>query len=122
MDFIWQYLSEHGDKIQFKHKFAQVVLHIDCASQKLANNAKIMHILSYCATKVITLNEIVCCGFAGTKGYTVPELNAAMLSGLSAHVAECDCGVTLNANCAIGLTHHSQIPYYTLSQLLLRCL
>jgi D-lactate dehydrogenase len=119
LDFLWQYFNNSGQKLN--RVFNKIVLHIDCTSQKLGVTSKVMDILNRCAQEVIILDEISCCGFAGTKGYTVPELNKSALSGIRGRVETCDCGVTLNPNCAVGLTYHSKIPYYTLSQLLLRC-
>jgi len=64
---------------------------------------------------------ISCCGFAGDKGFVLPELNASALSGLKQQVSGCSQGVSTSRTCEIGLSRHSGIEYQHLVYLLDKC-
>ena len=65
-----------------------------------------------CAMQVIIPDDITCCGFAGDKGFTKPELNASALAPLKAQVpAGCSEGYSNSRTCEIGLSEHSGIEY-----------
>jgi D-lactate dehydrogenase len=71
-----------------------------------------------CATSVVQPEGIHCCGFAGDKGMTTPELNASALSTLRSQVKECSAGYSNSKTCEIGLSHHAGIDYQSLLYLL----
>ena len=54
---------------------------------------------------------ITCCGFAGDKGFSHPELNESALNGLRQQVRDCGSGFSTSATCEIGLSEHGGIPY-----------
>jgi D-lactate dehydrogenase len=62
-----------------------------------------------------------CCGFAGDRGLTVPELNAGALAGLRAEVAGCEAGYSNSRGCEIGLSQHGGINYESILYLVDRC-
>jgi D-lactate dehydrogenase len=63
-----------------------------------------------------------CCGFAGDRGFSHPELNAAALAPLAAALpAGCREGFSASRTCEIGLSLHSGIPYRSLAVLVDRC-
>ncbi|WP_234384224.1 hypothetical protein [Francisella noatunensis] len=62
--------------------------------------------------------SVTCCGFAGDKGFILPELNASALSGLKEEVKGCVCGISNSRTCEIGLSYHSGLTYYSASDLL----
>ncbi|MBY0431504.1 MAG: hypothetical protein K2Q10_09925 [Rhodospirillales bacterium] len=64
---------------------------------------------------------ITCCGFAGDKGLTTPELNAHALKSLAAQVARCETGYSTSRTCEIGLSLHGAIHYRSIVQLLNLC-
>ena len=65
-----------------------------------------------CAETVIEPEGIPCCGFAGDKGMTLPELNASALKGLRQQVqGNCTTGYSNSKTCEIGLSQHSGIDY-----------
>ncbi|WP_086964345.1 FAD-binding and (Fe-S)-binding domain-containing protein [Oceanisphaera avium] len=89
-----------------------VMLHITCSSQRLGLSEKMLQLAQRCATKVIVPEHISCCGFAGDKGFTVPELNACALASLKAQVPQsCSRGFSNSRTCELGLSHHSGINY-----------
>ena len=75
-----------------------------------------------CAEQVVVPDGIACCGFAGDRGFSFPELNASALSGLRAALTEtCEAGYSNSRTCEIGLSLHSGIPYRSIVYLVDRC-
>ncbi len=73
-----------------------------------------------CAEQVVVPGT-GCCGFAGDKGFTTPELNASALRDLRAAVQGCERGYSNSRGCEIGLTSHSGIPYQSIAHLVDAC-
>lgn len=116
-----QFMVQHSARLSIGKKFHKIAVHIDCSSAKHGFNSGYVEILKRCADEVVFPEGIKCCGFAGDKGFTVPELNASSLTGLRAQVCDCEVGVTFNRNCQIGLEKHSEIKYISLVELVLKC-
>ena len=64
--------------------------------------------------EVVVPEGIHCCGFAGDKGFTTPELNAHSLRSLKDAVQICEEGISTSRTCEIGLTQHGGIDYHGL--------
>nr|WP_252988857.1 hypothetical protein [Francisella noatunensis] len=75
-----------------------------------------------CSSFVVVPEQIYCCGFAGDKGFTTPELNASSLESLESQVKDCEIGVSFNRSCQIGLSYHGHLEYISFTELLLECL
>ena len=74
-----------------------------------------------CAARVV-VPPTRCCGFAGDKGFTTPELTASALSSLRASLPkECERGYSNSRGCEIGLTTHSGLPYQSIMYLVDAC-
>lgn len=117
-----EFICNHVDKLNLTQKYNKIALHIDCSTAKHAFNPKYLEVLQKCAKEVVIPEGIKCCGFAGDKGFVVPELNASSLSNLAPQVNDCEIGVTFNRSCQIGLTKHAKIEYISFVELLLSCL
>jgi len=75
-----------------------------------------------CADQVFQPEEEGCCGFAGEKGFTTPELNASALGRLKQQLPDgCDSGYSNSRTCEIGLSRHSGIPYRSILYLVDAC-
>lgn len=107
--------------LNIQQKYNSLALHIDCSTRKQNIDQKYIDVLSKCAKEVITPEGIYCCGFAGDKGFSVPELNASSLSSLHSQIANCDIGVSFNRTCQIGLSHHGKLKYVSFVDLILGC-
>jgi D-lactate dehydrogenase len=87
--------------------------------QKSGNGHKMLELAQMCAKKVHIPQDIKCCGFAGSKGFLVPELNKNALKTLKAQIPmACTEGYSCSQTCEIGLTKHSGVPYRSLLYLL----
>jgi D-lactate dehydrogenase len=83
---------------------------------------KLKTVAEWCADTVIVPDDITCCGWAGDKGFTVPELNANALRNLrSALPPECTAGYSTSRTCEIGLSMHSGRYYRSIVYLVDRC-
>ncbi|QUE30638.1 FAD-binding and (Fe-S)-binding domain-containing protein [Francisella philomiragia] len=110
------------DAINLNKKFSKIALHIDCSTRKQNIDNKYLKALKKCSTSVIVPEQIYCCGFAGDKGFTTPELNATSLESLKPQVSDCEIGVSFNRSCQIGLSYHGHLEYISFTELLLECL
>ena len=77
------------------------------------------YIATTCATEVIEPEGIACCGFAGDKGFLMPELNESALETLADQVqTKCSKGYSNSRTCEIGLSKNSGIDYQSLVYLI----
>ena len=119
-EFIHDFLAPH---LEFEKEDVSVAVHVTCSSRLMGISSKIIALASMCATSVTVPAEVGCCGFAGDKGFTHPELNRWGLRKLrpeleAAHVSE---GYSNSRTCEIGLTTNSGVPYKSIAYLVDRC-
>ena len=92
-----------------------VMLHVTCSSRKMGLDNMMLELAQRCTSHVIVPEHIACCGWAGDKGFTTPELNAAAVHPLKEQVpTNCKRGFSNSRTCEIGLSHHSGIPYQSI--------
>ncbi|MGM0914664.1 MAG: FAD-binding and (Fe-S)-binding domain-containing protein [Pseudomonadota bacterium] len=96
----------------------RVAVHVTCSSTRMGLGEKMVALARACASEVVVPAEVTCCGFAGDKGFSVPELNASALAGLAEQVADCSAGYSNSRTCEIGLSQHGGIPYRSILALL----
>ncbi|WP_462159561.1 FAD-binding and (Fe-S)-binding domain-containing protein [Pseudoalteromonas sp. GB56] len=95
-----------------------VWVHITCSSQHM-DGGKTMLQLANALSKDVQTTSVSCCGFAGDKGFTQPQLNAHALRGLKANKpSTCEQGYSNSRTCEIGLKEHSGVPFKSLLHLL----
>ncbi len=100
----------------------QVALHVNCSVRKNGSDASLRALLQLCVEQIVEPAGVTCCGFAGDRGFVVPELNQHALRHLpDALPAHCACGVSTNRTCEIGLTAESGITYQSIAYLLEKC-
>jgi D-lactate dehydrogenase len=116
----FRFIAEHVmPYIKITPQSKPIMLHITCSSRR-QGLAPVMEMVSKaCAEKVIIPEDIQCCGFAGDKGFTLPELNASALHSLKQQVPkDCTEGYSNSRTCEIGLSQHSDIEYRSILYLL----
>ncbi|OQX36260.1 MAG: hypothetical protein B0D96_04665, partial [Candidatus Sedimenticola endophacoides] len=117
--FITEHLLPH---LECTGKRASVALHLTCTSRKLGLAQPMLDLARRCASEVVVPEEEGCCGFAGDKGFTLPQLNAAALRRLREQIPEgCALGVSNSRTCEIGLARHAGIPYQSIVYLVDDC-
>lgn len=102
------------DKLKFTPQTAPIAVHVTCSTQHLGESQALIDIARLCSTHVVIPEGIHCCGFAGDKGFTTPELNAHSLRTLKDAVKECSEGISTSRTCEIGLSQHGGIDYHGL--------
>ncbi len=64
-------------RLKVTHKVKAVVLHPVCSVTKMNLLPKFENVAKACADKVVVPRDAGCCGFAGDRGFTHPELTAS---------------------------------------------
>jgi D-lactate dehydrogenase len=121
------------DPVRFIHRFLlprlelikrreTVALHVTCSTRKLGLGEMLKDLAERCAERVVVPVGHECCGWAGDRGFTFPELNASALAGLREQIPEdCAAGYCNSRTCEIGASLHSGIHYRSIVYLVDRC-
>ncbi|WP_043308826.1 FAD-binding and (Fe-S)-binding domain-containing protein [Pseudomonas sp. ML96] len=110
-----RFIREHlFERLEFTPQDKPVAVHVTCSTQHLGEAQGLIDIARRCAKEVVIPEGIHCCGFAGDKGFTTPELNAHSLRSLKDAVQYCEEGISTSRTCEIGLSSHSGIDYHGL--------
>ncbi|WP_241499265.1 FAD-binding and (Fe-S)-binding domain-containing protein [Chromobacterium sphagni] len=108
-------------RLRFHRRRDQLALHIPCSASSMGVAGALTQLAERCCER-LTVPDIACCGFAGDKGFTVPELNAHSLRRLKPVLPEaCRHGVSMSRTCQIGLTEHAGFEYQSIEALLDFC-
>ncbi len=102
------------DKLVFTPEQEAIAVHVTCSTQHLGESQALIELARLCSVNVVIPEGIHCCGFAGDKGFTTPELNAHSLRTLKDAVQYCNEGISTSRTCEIGLTQHGGINYHGL--------
>lgn len=116
VEFIGRFLA---DKLEFTPSAGTVSVHITCSSRKMGLDRQFVELARRCAREVVVPEGVGCCGFAGDKGFTRPEVNAWALRKLRPAVAEkgAAAGYSNSRTCEIGLSAHSGVSYRSIVHL-----
>jgi D-lactate dehydrogenase len=119
VDFIYKHLLP---ELEFEKISETVAVHVTCSATKMGLTDKFKAIAEACATKVVVPEKVKCCGFAGDKGFEVPELNESALEFLKQSLpADCHSGYSNSRTCEIGLSDQSGLSYQSIAYLVDRC-
>ena len=110
------------DRLPIRKLPEPVVIHATCSAIKMGINGKLVELAKKCADSVIVPVEIECCGWAGDRGFTVPELNQSALAELRSQIPEnCRKGYSTSRTCEIGLSLHGGVNYQSIFYLIDQC-
>lgn len=98
-------------KLEFIRLPRSVAIHPTCTVRDMNLTEPLFELASMCAEKVVLPQDVFCCGFAGDRGFSFPELNKAALADLRDQVEECEEGYSTSRTCEIGLGLHSGLTY-----------
>ncbi|VVN22051.1 FAD-binding and (Fe-S)-binding domain-containing protein [Pseudomonas fluorescens] len=102
------------ERLDFTPQDAPIAVHVTCSTQHLGESQALIDLARKCSKTVVIPEGIHCCGFAGDKGFTTPELNSHSLRTLKDAVQHCSEGISTSRTCEIGLTQHGEIDYHGL--------
>lgn len=117
-EFILEFLV---DRLDFHQTDTPVAIHLTCSMRLMHKTDKMLELARMCSSNVIVPEGVGCCGFAGDKGMTHPELNKYALRKLKAQVKGILVGYSNSRTCEIGLATNSGIPYVSIAYLVNRC-
>lgn len=119
-EFIYDYLAPY---LTFHRHDTPIAVHVTCSSRRMGIGDKIVALAQMCSSNVLVPTEVGCCGFAGDKGFTIPELNSWGLRKLRPQIeaAGVKYGYSNSRTCEIGLTNNSGIPYKSIVYLVDEC-
>jgi D-lactate dehydrogenase len=116
-----EFLHDHVlERLRISPRPGAVAVHVTCSATKMGLEAKLRAVAQACAERVV-VPATGCCGFAGDRGFTTPELSASALRELGAAVDGCERGYSNSRGCEIGLTTHAGIPYQSVAHLVDAC-
>ena len=123
-EFILKFLK---DKLNIKKLDKRVAVFAVCSTKKLGVENMLFDVVRLCA-KEVTVIDSNCCGFAGDRGFTFPQLNTHGLRMLRSQVegtladgtktAPCVEGYATSRTCEIGLSRNSGITFKSILYLL----
>jgi D-lactate dehydrogenase len=113
VEFIDKFLL---DKLEIHQGNEAVTVHATCSTIKMGLTDKLTKLAKLCSSNVLVPEEVGCCGFAGDKGFTIPNLNEHALRKLRKQVEkqEVRTGYSNSRTCEIGLNTHAGIPYMSI--------
>ncbi|MBB3187461.1 FAD-binding and (Fe-S)-binding domain-containing protein [Microbacter margulisiae] len=100
-----------------------VAIHTTCSMTKMHLGNMLFQLAHRCSSEVLVPQEVGCCGFAGDKGFTHPEVNRYALRKLAPQLESSDIkyGYSNSRTCEIGLTTNGKIPYMSIVYLVDQC-
>jgi len=105
-------------KLQVKHPRDIVTIFPVCSVKKIGMEQKLLQLAHLCS-KEVALVDSNCCGFAGDRGFTYPELNAHGQRHLNEQIpADCKDGYSTSRTCEIGMSEYSDINFKSIFYLI----
>ena len=114
--------DELMERLRFTKRPEAVAVHLTCSGRKMGLEGKLRAIAEACVETAVLPASVLCCGWAGDKGFTTPELNAHALRTLKDSLPEgCTAGYSHSRTCEIGLSMHAGVPYRSIVYLVDAC-
>ena len=119
-EFIMTYLK---DRLDFHPIDRPIALHLTCSTREMGVAGDLIALARLCSTKVYLPEGVGCCGFAGDRGFTYPEMNKYALRKLRPQIEEhhIEVGYSNSRTCEIGLQTNTGIPYMSIVYLVNEC-
>jgi D-lactate dehydrogenase len=107
-------------RLRVTRRPVRVALHPVCSATKMGLSPTLLDVARACAEQAVVPSSAGCCGFAGDRGFLVPELTASATAGEAAEVAALrpDACYSTSRTCEIGLTRATGRPYRSVLYLL----
>jgi len=119
-EFIMKYLV---DRLDFHPTDKHIALHLTCSTRQMGVDKDMIALAKLCSTNVFLPEGVGCCGFAGDRGFTFPELNRYGLRKLRPQIEanHIEVGYSNSRTCEIGLETNAGIPYMSIVYLVNEC-
>ena len=119
-EFIMKYLVH---RLDFHPIDRHIALHLTCSTREMGVDKDMIALAKMCSTNVFLPEGVGCCGFAGDRGFTFPELNRYGLRKLRPQIEanHIEVGYSNSRTCEIGLESNTGIPYMSIVYLVNEC-
>ncbi len=119
-EFIMEYLVP---RLDFHPTDRHIALHLTCSTRQMGVDKDMIALAKLCSTNVFLPEGVGCCGFAGDRGFTFPELNKYGLRKLRPQIEknQIEVGYSNSRTCEIGLETNTGIPYMSIVYLVNEC-
>ena len=119
-EFIMKYLVP---RLDFHPIDRHVALHLTCSTREMGVADDLIALAKMCSNNVFLPEGVGCCGFAGDRGFTFPELNKYALRKLRPQIEanHIEVGYSNSRTCEIGLETNTGIPYMSIVYLVNEC-
>jgi len=107
-------------RLSIEKKLDKIVLHPTCSTRKMGLNDKLHAIGCSCADEAIIPEDTGCCGFAGDRGFLVPELTEAATLREAAEVKDIQDvhgHYSTSRTCEMGMSAATDESYSSIIQL-----
>ena len=113
VEFIWEYLR---DRLVFTPIDRHIALHFTCSTREMNLVETMTQLARLCSTSVFLPEGVGCCGFAGDRGWTHPEVNRWALRKLRRQLQDnhIEMGYSNSRTCEVGLETNGGIPYQSI--------
>jgi D-lactate dehydrogenase len=101
-----EWLERLLPQLEMHHRLGRVAVHPTCATRHLGLTRRLEALAAALADEVVVPVSATCCGFAGDRGMSHPELTASATAPEARELAErgpFDAHVSTNRTCEIGL-------------------
>lgn len=105
-------------RVDLTRKRKKLAVHATCSIRKLGLTSQLATLARACAEEIVVPADVECCGFAGDRGFSTPELNAHALRHLRGAVAGAEAGCSSSLTCEIGLGRYSGLEYRSIAYFL----
>ena len=119
-EFIMKYLVP---RLDFHPIDRHIALHLTCSTRQMGVADDLIALAKMCSNNVYLPEGVGCCGFAGDRGFTFPELNKYGLRKLRPQIEKnhIEVGYSNSRTCEIGLESNTGIPYMNIVYLVHEC-
>ncbi len=113
VEFIWEFLR---DRLEFTPIDRHIALHFTCSTREMGLVDKMTSLARLCSNNVFLPEGVGCCGFAGDRGWTHPEVNRWALRKLRKQLEDnhIEMGYSNSRTCEVGLETNGGIPYQSI--------
>ena len=119
-EFIMKFLVP---RLDFHPIDRHIALHLTCSTRQMGVADDLIALAKMCSDNVFLPEGVGCCGFAGDRGFTFPELNKYGLRKLRPQIEanHIEVGYSNSRTCEIGLETNTGIPYMSIVYLVNEC-
>lgn len=119
---ILEYLNDRVvPNLEIRHKATRVVLHPTCSTRKMGLENVMHDVACACAEEAIIPEQLGCCGFAGDRGFLVPELTESATRHEAEEVRTLDHvqgHYSTSRTCEMGMSNTTEASYSSIIHLL----